>query len=184
MKLTRKKLRKLIQEHFWIANKDIADIKSMRKHLSPDERKTADDLFLSDPAMGKTLGGAPPDMLGPEKPSWSVDLNEPDWNVTDAPFYLDEILDEQYDDTSIDEIAQRLENEYDVNEKFAHDLLVPIDNQGQPIKKSYTPVMNRKMYEYYLKRWIRGQLEGDERFELFPDDTVYVKPSYEDYEPY
>jgi len=184
MKLTRKKLRQLIQEHFWVANKDIAGIKSMRKHLTPDERKIADDLFFDEPESSKMLGGAPPDMQGPERRPWSLDLNEPDWNVTDAPFHLDEILDEQYDDTSIDEIAQRLENEYDVNEKFAHDLLIPIDNQGQPIKKSYTPIMNRKMYEYYLKRWIREQLEGDERFELFPDGTVYVKPSYEDYEPY
>jgi len=103
--------------------------------------------------------------------------------VTDAPFYLDEILDEQYEDTSIDEIAQRLESEYDVNEKFAHDLLVPIDNQGNPVKRSYTPVMNRKMYEFYLKRWLREQLEGDERFELYSDGSIYRKdyPTEEDY---
>jgi len=183
MKLTRKKLRQLIQEHFWVANKDVKDIMSARKHLSRREQKIADDLFFDDPESAKLLGGAPPDMQGPEKPSWSVDLNEPDWNVTDVPFYLDEILDEQYDDTSIDEIAQRLENEYDVNEKFAHDMLIPIDDQGKQIQQNYTPIMNRKKYEFYLKRWIREQIEGDDRFEIYSDDSIYRKdyPTDEDY---
>jgi len=181
MKLTRKKLRQIIQEHVWINNKD-NDTLNIRKDLSPKQRKSADDLFLDDPEMGKMLGGVR-DIMGPERPTWNIDLDEPDWNVTDVPFYLDEILEDQYDDTSIDEIAHRLEDEYDVNEKFAHDMLIPIDDQGKQIQQNYTPIMNRKKYEFYLKRWLREQIAGDDRFELLPNGMVYRKdyPTEEDY---
>jgi len=84
MKLTRKKLRKIILEAIYFPSqmkqKDIDNMNAIRKKLSPEQIKKADALVKHKPSnmMGYYLGGAPenfPDM--PEKiinPDESLDI--------------------------------------------------------------------------------------------------------------
>jgi hypothetical protein len=181
MKLTRKKLMQLIQEHVWVDNKDVEDITSMRKHLSTADKKLADDLFFNDPKMSKLLGGLPPDIQGPERPTWNIDIGEPDWNVSDVPFMLETILDELEDDTSIDEIARTLNDDWGINQQYTRDLLTPLDDKGNLKKGSYIPVMNEEIHYRLLKKWLYEQLQDDDRFNLFRDGTLQIKPDYTDY---
>ena len=184
MKITKRKLIQLIQEHIWVDNKDVEDITSMRKHLSTADKKLADDLFFDDPKMAKMLGGLPSDMYGPERSTWNIDIGEPDWNASDVPFMLETILDELEDDTSIDEIARVLNNDWGVNQKYTRDLLTPLDDKGNIKQGSYVPVMNEEIHYRLLKKWLFEQLQDDDRFDLFSDGSLIIKPDYTDYGHY
>ena len=181
MKLTRKKLIQLIQEHMWVDNKDVEDISSMRKHLSTADKKLSDDLFFDDPKMAKLLGGLPPDIQGPERPTWNIDIGEPDWNSSDAPFMLETILDELEEDTSIDKIAQTLNDDWGINRQWSQDMLTPLDDQGNLKKGSYVPAISEDKHFQLLKKWLKEMLEDDDRFDLFSDGSLLLKPDYTDY---
>lgn len=182
MKLTRKKLRQLIQEHIWLHNQDAEEIINLRNALSPAERQMADEMAAEDPGTGLSLGGVV-DHYGPEKEE-VFNVIEPDWYASDIYLHLDEILDDQYDPTSVDEIAKRLEDEYEIDEQYMQDLSTPIDNKGNVIPNAPIPVINRQTYEKSLRKYVHDWLSSDERVQVYKDGTVIPNPDYHDYEPY
>ena len=179
MKLTRRNLMKLIQEYVYLPNQDTEAIMNIRKTLSAEQKKKVDSLAAEDPEYGTYLGGAV-DHYGPEHPL-NFDIGEPDWNASDVPFMLETILDDLGVDTSIDEIAQTLNNDWGVNQQYTRDLLTPLDDKGDIKRGSYVPVMNKAIHYRLLKKWLYEQLENDDRFNLFKDGTLQIKPDYTDY---
>ena len=111
----------------------------------------------------------------------NFDIGEPDWNSSDAPFMLETILDELDEDTSIDEIAQTLNDDWGLNRQWTQDMLTPIDNQGNIKKGSYVPAVSEEKHFQLLKKWLVEMLEDDDRFDLFSDGSLLLKPDYTDY---
>ena len=131
MKLTRNKLRKIIQEAVYvpagISKDDIQYSNQLRKNMSPEHMMKADSFTNSDSIeqmkQGMALGGMPPehDDNIKEKVFNLKDGSSLDFAATDVPFHIDEIL-EGDDAQTLDDVVSILINEYGVDESFLIDL--------------------------------------------------------------
>jgi len=131
MKITRKKLRKIIQEAVYvpagISKDDIQYSNQLRKNMSPERMMKADSFTNSDSIeqmkQGMALGGMPPehDDNIKEKVFNLKDGSSLDFAATDVPFHIDEIL-EGDDAQTLDDVVRILISEYGVDESFLIDL--------------------------------------------------------------
>lgn len=180
MKLTRKKLRKIIQEAVYvpagISKDDIQYSNQLRKNMSPERMMKADALANSDSIeqmkQGMALGGMPPehDDNIKEKVFNLKDGSSLDFAATDVPFHIDEIL-EGDDAQTLDDVVSILINEYGVDESFLIDL--------SAISGEYS-IYNRQDLINILRNYTEDAIMNHEDgYALGPDNEIIDNREYD-----
>jgi len=172
MKLTRKKLRKIIQEAVYvpagISKDDIQYSNQLRKNMSPERMMKADSFTNSDSIeqmkQGMALGGMPPehDDNIKEKVFNLKDGSSLDFAATDVPFHIDEIL-EGDDAQTLDDVVRILISEYGVDESFLIDL--------SAISEEYS-IYNRQDLINILRNYAEDAIMNHEDYALGPDNEI------------
>ena len=180
MKITRKKLRKIIQEALYvpagISKDDIQYSNQLRKNMSPEHMMKADSFTNSDSIeqmkQGMALCGMPPehDDNIKEKVFNLKDGSSLDFAATDVPFHIDDIL-EGDDAQTLDDVVDILINEYGVDESFLIDL--------SAISGEYS-IYNRQDLISILRNYTEDIImNNEEGYALGPDNEIINNNEYD-----
>ena len=186
MKLTRRKLRKLIMEVVYfpaeVKPEDIEYANQIRKDLSSEERRKADALTKEDPMMGMAFGGFPEDSHDVETISMPIESTTvegyaDDLGMTDIPYYVEAILEAADDEITVDEFYKILKDEYEVDAQFLKDSVTPLG-----LKPKWSTVITPKMHEKLLKDYIRYFIDKElveSEWNIY-NDIIYKEQNYYD----
>ena len=180
MKITRKKLRKIIQEAVYIppeiSKDEIQYSNQLRKNMSPERMMKADAYTNSDSIeqmkQGISLGGMPPehDDNIKEKVFNLKDGSSLDFAATDVPFHIDDIL-EGDDAQTLDDVVNILINEYGVDESFLIDL--------SAISGEYS-IYNRQDLINILRNYVEDAImNSEDGYALGPNNEIIDNREYD-----
>jgi len=180
MKITRKKLRKIIQEAVYIppeiSKDEIEYSNQLRKNMSPERMMKADAYTNSDNIeqmkQGISLGGMPPehDDNIKEKVFNLKDGSSLDFAATDVPFHIDEILEDD-DAQTLDDVVNILINEYGVDESFLIDL--------SAVSGEYS-IYNRQDLIHILSNYVEDEImNSEDGYALGPNNEIIDNREYD-----
>ena len=179
MKLTRKYLRKIIQETVYmppeITKDEIQYSNQLRKNMSPERMMKADSFTNSDSIeqmkQGMALGGMPPEHDDIKEKVFNLkDGSSLDFAATDVPFHIDDIL-EGDDAQTLDDVVNILINEYGVDESFLIDL--------SAVSGEYS-IYNRQDLISILRNYTEDAImNNEEGYALGPDNEIINNNEYD-----